>query len=212
LALALAGSLPVAKAVENRGLHTGDRKAARWSAGRRRASVVAGAARRKAGDVMDAPFGAPPPSHQRFARDVFRNPARPAARGNDFSYLHPHPEKKFMAETAASPLQPHGKRRHSTRNYERRLKVAGLHDDKIPDDADEFRRAFTRRIYMFINAWHGCPELLCARNRSCMAPNNDCANFGPPTAETVETSWPRVRAEVYNAVKEHIAAQGGDEG
>jgi hypothetical protein len=140
-------------------------------------------------------------------REGSQNPARPAARGNNQT----HPEEKFMTETTASPSRPHGKRRHSTRNYERRLKVAGLHDDTIPEDADEFRRAFTRRISMFINAWHGCPELICVRNRGCMAPDNVCANAGPPTAETMEETWPRVRAEIYNAVKACVAEKGGDE-
>ena len=81
----------------------------------------------------------------------------------------------------------------------------------VPDDADEFRDALTRRIYMFINAWHGCPELLCARNRGCMAPDNHCANVGPPSAEEMERDWPRVQAEIYNALKEHMAAQGAGE-
>ena len=117
-----------------------------------------------------------------------------------------------MTETAASSLQTRGKRSYSTRNYERRLKAAGLDNDTVPDDADEFRNQLARRIHMAVNEWPGCPELLCQRNRGCMAPSNYCANAGPPTAETVETSWPRVRAEIYNAVKEHVAAQGGDEG
>jgi hypothetical protein len=156
---------------------------------------------------MDAPFGAPPPSRQRFARDVFK-----IRRGQPRAEIISHTRRKFMTETAASPLRPHGKPRHSTRNYERRLKVAGLDDDNIPDDIDEFRRAFTRRIYMFINEWRGCPELLCARNRGCMAPGNICANMPPASAEEMERDWPRARAEVYKAVKEHIAARGGDEG
>ncbi len=116
-----------------------------------------------------------------------------------------------MTETVASPLRPHGKRRQGTRNYQRRLKVAGLDNDKIPDDADEFRYQLARRICMFINTWHGCPELLCARNRGCMAPNNFCANMPPVSAEEMERDWPQVRAEIYKAVKAHIAEKGLEE-
>ncbi len=116
-----------------------------------------------------------------------------------------------MAETAA-PLRPHGKRRHSKRNLERRLKVAGLYDKEPPEDADEFRYQFARMICMFVNEWHGCPELLCARNRGCMAPDSFCANVPQPSAEEIARDWPQVQAEIYKAVKARLAEAGlGDE-
>jgi hypothetical protein len=121
---------------------------------------------------------------------------------------HTQTGDNFMTETVDFCAHPPRKRRHSTRSYRRRLKVAGLHDDTMPDDIDEFRNQLARRICMFINEWHGCPELLCARNRGCMAPNGNCANCPPPTAEEMERDWPQVRAEIYNAVKAVIAEAG----
>jgi hypothetical protein len=112
-----------------------------------------------------------------------------------------------MTETAASSLQTRGKRSYSTRNYERRLKAAGLDNDTVPDDADEFRNQLARRIHMAVNEWPGCPELLCQRNRGCMAPDNVCANMPPVTTEEMERDWPRVRAEIYKAVKEQVAEE-----
>ena len=111
--------------------------------------------------------------------------------------------------TATEPSRTHApvKRRHSTRTLARRLKAAGLDGDDPPEDIDEFRYQFARRIYMFINDWHGCPELLCARNRGCMAPGNICANIPPPTDE-MERDWPRVQAEIYKAVKKRLADAG----
>ncbi len=113
-----------------------------------------------------------------------------------------------------TPPRPESNReraRHA-RSFERRLKAANINNETMPDDADEFRYQLTRCICMFVNKWQGCPELVCRRNRGCMAPDNFCANLERPSAEAMERDWPRVRAEVYIAVKEHIAEHGGEEG
>jgi hypothetical protein len=115
-----------------------------------------------------------------------------------------------MQETnmPTSAGQPRDKSDRRSRSYERRLKAAGLDHEDYPEDADEFRNALTRRIWMFLNEWHGCSELICARNRGCMAPNIVCANVPQPSAEEMEREWPAVQVEVYKAVKEVIAARG----
>ncbi len=111
--------------------------------------------------------------------------------------------------TTPSHKDPRGKRKHDSREYQRRLKAAGLDKETMPDDIDEFRNELARRICMFFNEWHGCcPELLCQRNRGCMAPNNFCANVKQPSAEEQWREWPSVRADVYKAVQEHLAAHG----
>jgi hypothetical protein len=101
---------------------------------------------------------------------------------------------------------------HRRRSFERRLRAAGIDAETIPDDMDEFRVQLARCICMFVNQWQGCPELVCRRNRGCMAPGNLCGNAERPSADEMERDWPRVRAEVYKAVKELVAEQGGDEG
>jgi hypothetical protein len=110
--------------------------------------------------------------------------------------------------TIPTRKQPHGKRAHDTRSFDRRLKAAGLDNDTIPDNADEFRYQLARRISMFVNHWHGCPELLCQRNRGCMAPNNSCTNIEKESDEERRRTWPQTQVEVYKALKEHIAKLG----
>lgn len=90
-------------------------------------------------------------------------------------------------------------------SYRRRLKAAGIDPDAMPEDIDEFRGELARMIAMFIDEWHGCPEPLCQRNRGCMAPNIHCSNVEPLSPEELERDWPRVQAEVYKALKEHLA-------
>lgn len=88
--------------------------------------------------------------------------------------------------------------------YERRLKAAGL-GDEMPEDMDQFRLAMARRINMFVNNWRGCPEMLCQRNRGCMAPNINCTNVVPPTQEEQDRDWPKAKAEIHLALKRHFA-------
>ena len=94
------------------------------------------------------------------------------------------------------------------RSFERRLKAAGLDNKTMPDDIDEFRYSLARQICMFIDKWHGCPELICRRNRGCMAPNNTCPNLPRSSREEMDREWPRVQAEVHYALKAHLAKHG----
>jgi hypothetical protein len=94
------------------------------------------------------------------------------------------------------------------RSFERRLKAASLDDETMPEDMDAFRYALARRIAMFLNRWHGCPEPICQRNRGCMAPNNTCTNIPPSSPEEMEREWPRVKVEIHNALKAHLARHG----
>ena len=113
-----------------------------------------------------------------------------------------------MTTPLPSRAHPHGGHTHGTGNYQQRLKAAGLDSDNIPDDMDEFRNRLARCIVMFINAWHGCPEPLCRRHHGCMAPNGQCTNLPPPSAEEMERDWPEARAKIYTALKEHLAVHG----
>ena len=113
-----------------------------------------------------------------------------------------------MSDNLPLRRHPRGKNTHDTSNYQERLKAAGLDGDDVPDDADEFRNQLARRIVMFINAWHGCPELLCRRHRGCMAPSGDCSNLPPMPEEERNRDWPEARAEIYAALQEHLAAHG----
>ena len=56
-----------------------------------------------------------------------------------------------MTTTEEPRAHPPRKRRHSTRNFDRRLKAAGIDPDIVPEDADEFRYQFARMICMFVN-------------------------------------------------------------
>lgn len=110
------------------------------------------------------------------------------------------------AEPPVRENQAQQKERHDS--YHRRLKAAGLDSDAIPEDIDEFRWQFARRIAMFIDDWHGCPERLCQRNRGCMAPNNNCTNAEPLPPDWQEKDWPRLQAEVHKALKARLAECG----
>jgi hypothetical protein len=113
-----------------------------------------------------------------------------------------------QTNTQPSADRPRKRSKADTRSFERRLKAAGLDNENMPDDIDEFRCDLARRIHMLVNEWHGCPELLCQRNRGCMAPNIVCANAEQPPPGKMERDWPKVQAEVYRALKEHLAARG----
>jgi hypothetical protein len=58
--------------------------------------------------------------------------------------------------TRAKP--PQERRREDTR-----------HDDPVPADADEFRRALVGRIASFLQAWRTCQRPPCRRARRCAA-------------------------------------------
>ena len=51
-------------------------------------------------------------------------------------------------------------------------------------------------------------EQLCQRNRSCMAPDNFCANVERPSPEERARNWPRVQARIYKTMKAEIARRG----
>jgi hypothetical protein len=119
-------------------------------------------------------------------------------------------ESKDIKETNTPPSvgPARGKISQRSRSFARRLKAAGIDNEDVPEDADAFRDGLTRRIHMFVNKWRGCPELLCARNRGCMAPGGQCANVVPSSAEEMERDWPRVKTEFYVVLKAHLAAHG----
>jgi hypothetical protein len=83
-----------------------------------------------------------------------RKVRRRSARGND----HAHPETMALRRISPKKLMAQGRRR------------AARFDDAVPEDVNEFRRQLARRIAMFVNNWHGCPEPVCRRHRGCMAP------------------------------------------
>ena len=117
---------------------------------------------------------------------------------------------------AQKPQATDGDRAMSARelaDYQRRLRAAGL--DAGSDragDIDAIRNGIARRIHMYLNTWHGCPERLCRRNRGCMAPDNRCANVERLPPEEADRRWREVQPRIYKALKEHLAAHGvGDE-
>lgn len=111
--------------------------------------------------------------------------------------------------SANSKTHARGGRDFDKAAYERRLKAAGL-GDEMPEDLDEFRLDLARRIVMFVNAWHGCPELLCQRNRGCMAPDIRCSNVAPLPPEEADRQWREVRDEIVFAVKAHLDHHAGE--
>jgi hypothetical protein len=114
-----------------------------------------------------------------------------------------------MQDTNRPPSrkQPLDKSEHDTSTYEQRIKAAGL-DGEPPEDMDEFRDQFARRISMYLNEWHGCPELICRRNRGCMAPNNTCANVPELPPEEAEREWRKAQPDVYKVLHEVLAERG----
>src|ERR1700730_5781681 len=113
-----------------------------------------------------------------------------------------------MQETNTPPSADRPRKRNSRRgrSYRRRAKAAGLDGKERPEDADEFRYALTRRIYMYLNNWPGCPERLCARHRGCMAPNIVCANFPQQSREEADRGWRGGQGDVYKRLTVHLAA------
>ena len=92
-----------------------------------------------------------------------------------------------------------------TASYKRRLKAAGIDEEIYPEDIEAFRRQLTRRLAMFLDERHGCRELICKRNRGCMAPHNVCANHPPIPPEEARQSWEEVKYEVLAAIQARAA-------
>ena len=111
--------------------------------------------------------------------------------------------------SAAESAKP---RKHDARNYEARLRAAGIDPQAPPpENIDEFRCQFARRIAMFVNEWHGCPETLCQRNRGCMAPQNRCSNRPPRSREEADRAWREVQSVFVKKLQAHLAKLGMDD-
>jgi hypothetical protein len=95
--------------------------------------------------------------------------------------------------------------------YEARMQAAGFSgDDPVPKNIDVFRNRLARRIAMFVNNWHGCPEPLCRRQRGCMAPHIHCTNTLP--VETTPEQTARTMALVHRTVRELADKRAAEEG
>jgi hypothetical protein len=122
-----------------------------------------------------------------------------------------------LRQTKPKKSTAYGKRRHAPElgsrspTYESRLKAAGLDGDTPPKDIDEFRNRVTRRLYIILNRWRGCPQPLCRRYRGCVAPHIVCSNARPPPAEDTEEKWRAVQAKFYQMLTAHLAADGAED-
>ncbi len=88
--------------------------------------------------------------------------------------------------------------------YHRRLLAAGIDPHAPPpEDVDDFRMQLVRRISIYINRWHGCPERLCRRQRACVVPHDRCSNA--PPVEHNDQRWSKVQAELVAALKRAVA-------
>ena len=137
-----------------------------------------------------------------------------AASGGLDSGLHHNP----LLTTAdrivhESDRHPSAQREHDTSTFDARMKAAGL-DTLDPDalDIDTFRLTVARTIAMYTNEWHGCPDLICQRNRSCMAPDIRCSNVPRLPPEEEEKEWWKVRDEIALALHKGIAERLAREG
>jgi hypothetical protein len=95
-------------------------------------------------------------------------------------------------------------------DYERRLRAAGINEDECPENMDAFRYRLARMLCMFHNAWHGCPEKLCRRQRGCMAPDGFCANVKRPSPEERARDWPKLQLEVRTALDKVLAKRAAE--
>ena len=96
-------------------------------------------------------------------------------------------------------------------DYQHRIRAAGLvrsEDDPVPENIDEFRLNLARRIVMYVNDWHGCPQRLCRRQRGCMAPNIACTNAKPRPPASPEESARRI-AEVQRLLRDAMQRLDG---
>jgi hypothetical protein len=92
-------------------------------------------------------------------------------------------------------------------DYARRLRAAGLDPEgnKMPENMDEFRNEFARRIHMFINKWDGCPERICRRQQGCMAPKISCSNYEELSPEEADRQWRKAQPDIYKTLKAEMA-------
>ena len=118
-----------------------------------------------------------------------------------------------MSQSNDLPVQAQPKKamtpeeKERSESYHRRLKAVGLdHEEEAPEDMDAFRYRMARRIVMFLNQWHGCPERLCRRNRGCMAPSGDCINIKEEPMTDAE--WDAARYDIRQAIDEKLAELG----
>jgi hypothetical protein len=92
--------------------------------------------------------------------------------------------------------------------FNRRLKAAGIDRDYMPQDQDEFRYHLARMISIYRNRWHGCPELLCQRNRGCMAPSSRCSNVPRLPPQEAERRWRLARPGIVKLLKRVLDERG----
>jgi hypothetical protein len=115
-----------------------------------------------------------------------------------------HTRRKLKMTNAKRQTHASGGGKGDRADFHRRRKLAGL-DGELPEDQDQFRLEFARTIALFVNNWRGCPEMLCRRNRGCMAPNIGCTNAPPISREEHEREWPKVKTESQVALKQLFA-------
>ena len=116
--------------------------------------------------------------------------------------------KTRQSRSSKAKHSPRAREARAAASYERRLKAAGIDPEEVPADPDEFRGRLARQIAMYLNTWRGCPELLCRRNRGCMAPNMRCSNVEELSPEEEERQWREVQADVHDAIQAAIAERG----
>lgn len=92
-------------------------------------------------------------------------------------------------------------------DHQRRLRLAGI-DGEPPEDIVAFRLQLARHFYMLINRWHGCPELLCRRNRGCMTPHIRCTNIEELPEDEFNRQWYAVKDDLYKALWAHLEEHG----
>ena len=115
------------------------------------------------------------------------------------------------ANTSASSPAQSGDRAPPTDeqqvDYERRLRAAGIDPDaEPPENMDAFRLQLARKIDMFLNEWHGCPQRICQRNRGCMAPDSYCTNAKPLPPDPDDHEWHTVtKVEIWRTLQEILA-------
>lgn len=94
-------------------------------------------------------------------------------------------------------------------DIDRRLRAAGLDGDRPEDENIEvFRYKLARQICMYMNDWPGCPEVVCRRQRGCMAPRGFCTNAEPLPPDPDGRAWDKARLAIRKALDERLAELG----
>jgi hypothetical protein len=93
--------------------------------------------------------------------------------------------------------------------------IAQDDDDPVPADIHEFRYELARRIARFIGdrreAWRGCKEPSCRRQRSCVAPRIGCRNRPPsPPPDPTGKRTARVKAQIHRMLRERLEQEEGE--